>query len=87
MLLINVAIFSVLYGAIQMLQFKQIQKKFNQEKATEPGSESLLHDANGNNYGTNAATDAQDPTASANQASEQPSDPEPVHEVIEVEIE
>ena len=86
-LLINVALFSVLYGAIQMLQFKQIQKNFNQEGATEPGSEPLLHDANGNNYGTNAATDALDPTASANQASEQRSDPEPVHEVVEVEIE
>ena len=34
-----------------------------------------------------AATDALDPTASANQASEQRSDPEPVHEVVEVEIE
>ena len=90
-LLINVAIFSVVCGAIQRTQFKQIQKELNQEEATETDSEPLLHrEANDNNYGTNtvtAATDVLDPTASDNQASEQRSDPEPVHEVVEVEIE
>ena len=65
--------------------------QLNQEEATETDSEPLLHcEVNDNNYGTNTvtvATIALDPTASDNQASEQRSDPEPAHEVVEVEIE
>ena len=92
--LINVTIFFVVFGAIQMMQYKQIQKKLN-EVQTDTDSEPLLtHEANNNNYGSNTvtvATDPLDPTGSHSADTDQPrehSDAESrVHEAIGVVIE
>lgn len=70
-LLINVIIFSVVFGVIHTKQYKQIRKKLDQQEVTEQtdsSSEPLLnnhHEANNNSYGSNTVTvatrDAPDP--------------------------
>ena len=97
-LLINIAIFSIVYGAVHIAKFRQLQKKPSQEETTESDNEPLInHNANNINYGTNddvtapaaVAIDTIDPaggrSADAGQASY--SDPEPVHTVVGVGIE
>ena len=98
-LLINVVIFSIVYGTIHMAKFKQLQKKPSQGEAIESDTEPLInHNTNGNNYGTTedvahatVTTDTLDPagdqSADAGQASDSDPDTEPEHVVIGVEIE
>lgn len=94
-LLINIAIFSVICGAIQTKQFQGIQKKFSQKETpeTDSDSERLIRLEDSTNYGSNTMTvnDTLDPgsptgghSANIDQASMQ-SDSE--SEVVRVEME